>query len=189
MAFDYICRMFEDQEKLRAFVYADEVVTFVRAANEAATFLEDLKEKNGRAFIVEALTHLSEVYRAILKIGDNEPLSEAGVETSVSEQEWAEVFQRILAILGPHNEILRPAEDDEFDRSDLVTHTISEDLADVYQELRDFTSLYSRGLEELMNDAVWEVKVRFTEHWGKKLLRSLSSLHDLFVAGIDPTEE
>jgi len=75
--------MFENQEKLRAFVYAEEVVTFVRAANEAATFLEDLKEKNGRAFIVEALTHLSEVYRSILKIGDNEPLSEAGVETTV----------------------------------------------------------------------------------------------------------
>ena len=92
-------------------------------------------------------------------------------------------------LLGPYNEILRPAEDDEFDRSDLVTHTISEDLADVYQELRDFTSLYSRGLEEIMNDSVWEVKVRFVEHWGKKLLRSLSSLHDLYVEGVDPTEE
>ncbi len=125
----------------------------------------------------------------MLKVGDTEPQDESGFEPSVSEQEWAEVFQRILALLGPHNEILRPAEDDEFDRSDLVTHTISEDLADVYQELRDFTSLYSRGLEELMNDSIWEVKVRFMEHWGKKLLRSLSALHDLYVAGLDPTEE
>ncbi len=55
--------------------------------------------------------------------------------------------------------------------------------------MKDFTSLYSRGIEEIMNDALWEVKARFTEHWGKKLLRSLSSLHDLYVAGVDPTEE
>jgi len=147
--------MFEDEQKLHSFVYSEEVVSFVRAANETATFIEDLKDKNGKTFIAEALRHLSEVYRAILKVGDTEPLAESGAEPTVSEQEWAEVFQRILALLGPHNEILRPAEDDEFDRSDLVTHTISEDLADVYQELRDFTALYSRGLEEIMNDSVY----------------------------------
>ena len=181
--------MIENPQELHDFVYSDEVVTFVRAANETATFLEDLKDKSGKVFISEAINHLSQVYHAMLKVGDTEPQSESGYEPSVSEQEWAEVFQRILALLGPHNEILRPAEDDEFDRSDLVTHTISEDLADVYQELKDFTSLYSRGLDELMNDSIWEVKVRFMEHWGKKLLRSLSALHDLYVAGLDPTEE
>lgn len=181
--------MIENPQELQNFVYSDEVVTFVRAANETATFLEDLKDKSGKLFISESINHLSLVYHAMLKVGDTEPQDESGFEPSVSEQEWAEVFQRILALLGPHNEILRPAEDDEFDRSDLVTHTISEDLADVYQELRDFTSLYSRGLEELMNDSIWEVKVRFMEHWGKKLLRSLSALHDLYVAGLDPTEE
>ena len=181
--------MIEDEQKLHSFVYSEEVVSFVRAANDTAIFVEELKDKNGKTFIAEALNHLSEVYRTILKVGDTEPLAESGAEPSVSEQEWSEVFQGIVALLGAHNEILRPAEDDEFDRSDLVTHTISEDLADVYQELRDFTSLYSRGLEEIMNDSVWEVKVRFMEHWGKKLLRVLSSLHDLYVVGIDPLEE
>ncbi len=189
MAFVYLCPMHEDQEKLHSYVYSEEVVTFVRAANETALFLEELREKDGKAFVAEALRHLSEVYSAILKVGDTEPVTESGPEPYVSELEWVEVFQRIGALLGPHNEILRPAEDDEFDRSDLVTHTISEDLADVYQELRDFTSLYSHGLEEVMNDSVWEVKVRFMEHWGKKLLRSLSSLHDLYVAGVDPIAE
>ena len=92
-------------------------------------------------------------------------------------------------LLGPHNDILRQAEEDEFDRSDLVIHTISEDMADVYQELKDFASIYSRGLEELMNDAAWELKEHFAEHWGKKLLRSLMALHDLYIQGVDPTEK
>lgn len=181
--------MIEDEQKLQALVYSKEVLSFVRAANETATFLETLKDKNARDFITEAMGHLSMAYSTMLKVGEAEPVNESGGEASVSEQEWAEVFQRIQILLGPHNEILRPAEEDEYDDSDLVSHTISEDLADVYQELRDFTSLYSRGLEELMNDSLWEVKGRFMEHWGKKLLRSLSSLHDLYVAGIDPSEE
>ncbi|MCP4310434.1 MAG: DUF5063 domain-containing protein [Bacteroidetes bacterium] len=181
--------MQEDQQQLHSFVYSKEVVDFVRAANETATFFEELKGKDGRTFISELVKHLSEVYYAMLKVGDTEPVLESGSEPTVSEQDWAEIFQRIATLLGPHNEFLRPAEEGEFDDSDLVTHTISEDQSDVYQELRDFTAQYSRGLEEIMNDAVWEVKVRFTDHWGKKLLRSLSSLHDLYVAGVDPTLE
>jgi len=181
--------MQEDQLQHHSFVYSDEVVAFVRIANETATFLEELKDKEGRDFIGEAVICLAEVYASMLRVGDTESNSESVLEPSVNEQQWAEIFQRIAALLGSHNEILRPAEDDEFDRSDLVAHTISEDLADVYQELRDFTFLYSRGLEEVMNDAIWELKVRFLEHWGKKLLRSLSALHDLYVTGVDPTEE
>jgi len=188
-AFVYLCAMQEDQQQIHSFVYSEEMLAFVRAANETATFLEEIKEKKTGAFIAEAVKHLSEVYSAMLQVGETEPVFETGNEPTVSEQDWAGVFQRIAELLGPHNEFLRPAEEGEFDDSDLVRHTISEDLSDVYQELRDFTGQYSRGLEEIMNDAAWEVKVRFTEHWGKKLLRSLSSLHDLYVAGVDPIEE
>ena len=39
-----------------------------------------------------------------------------------------------------------------------------------------------------MNDAAWQLKERFTEHWGTKLLRALSALHELFVKEIDPTQ-
>lgn len=181
--------MGEDQKELHSFVYSEVSVVMVRAANETVTLLEDLEGKEGRKFIEEAVMHLSGVYAAMLRVEDSEPVFETGSEPTVTEQDWSEIFQKIAALLGRHNEILRPAEEGEFDDSDLVTHSISEDLADVYQELKDFTLLYSRGIEEVMNDALWEVKVRFSEHWGKKLLRSLSSLHDLYVAGVDPTEE
>ncbi len=107
-------------------------------------------------------------------------------EPTITEQEWSAIYQGINLLLGPHNEFIRPAEAEEFDRSDLVTHTISEDMADIYQELGDFTSTYSRGLEELMNDAAWELKERFFEHWGKKLLRTLVPLHNLFAREVDP---
>ncbi len=38
-------------------------------------------------------------------------------------------------------------------------------------------------------DAAWELKERFTEHWGAKLLRALHALHNLYVSGIDPSEK
>ena len=171
------------------YVYSSEMLEFVKAANDCCTFLEQLKGTEGTEFIADTVGHLSGVYHTFLYTGESEPVLESPGEPTVTEQDWSALFQKVARILGPHNDFLRLADEGEFDRSELVNHTISEDLADVYQELRDFTAIYSRGMEELMNDAAWELKVRFGEHWGAKLLRALAALHHLFVSGIDPNEK
>jgi len=171
---------------LHAYVYSGEMVEFVTSANEFCRFLGHLNEEEGQLFIEESVLLLSRIYSAAVRVGETEPVEESPLETVVTEMDWNLVEQRISLLLGEHNDYLRPASEDEFDRSELVTQTISEDLADIYQEMQDFVHLYSRGLEELMNDAAWEVMQRFGEHWGIKLLRSLSALHLLYVSGIDP---
>lgn len=181
--------MREESTPVHNYVYSSALVEFVRAANECCLYLEGLKGTEGKAFIAESVRQLAELYALFLKIGETEPLFDTPPEPSVTEPEWSALFQRIAGILGPSNDILRVAADNEFDRSELVNHTISEDMADVYQELKDFTVIYSRGLEELMNDAAWELTVRFAEHWGMKLLRALSALHMLNVAVVDPSQE
>ena len=181
--------MQEEGNSVHNYVYSSEMLEFVRSANACCAFLEELKGDEGKSFITESVTHLSRVYASFILTGDTQPVFESPSEPTVSEQEWSSLFQKIAMILGPHNDILRIAQEKEFDRSELVNHTISEDLADLYQELRDFTAIYSRGLEELMNDAAWELRERFVEHWGEKLLRALQALHELMVAGIDPSEK
>jgi len=181
--------MQEEANPVHNFVYSSELVAFVKVANACCSFLEELKGSEGRDFITESLKHLSVVYTSFLDIGETGPVMESGIEPAVSEQEWSALFQRVSMILGPYNDILRMAGEEEFDRSELVNHTISEDVADLYQELRDFIASYSLGMEELMNDAAWDLKVRFNEHWGAKLLRALQALHELFVSGVDPTEK
>lgn len=181
--------MQEEANAVHNYVYSNEMLEFVREANSCCTFLEQVKGNEGRSFITASIGHLSGVYSTFIKLGDTEPVFDSAAEPTVSEQEWSALFQKIGSILGAHNDILRIAREEEFDRSEVVSHTISEDLADLYQELRDFTSIYSRGMEELMNDAAWELKERFTEHWGAKLLRALQALHELYVSGIDPSEK
>jgi hypothetical protein len=185
--FCYLCQMQSESPHLQAFVYSPEMVEFVTSANEYCHFLEQLGEVDGRLLIERAVLLLSRVYSAVIRTGDTEPVDEdSSLEPTVTEMDWNMVDQRITVLLGADNDYLRPAGEDEFDRSELATQTISEDLADIYQELRDFTSIYGRGIEELMNDAAWEVKLRFGEHWGIKLLRSLAALHRLYVSGTDP---
>jgi hypothetical protein len=181
--------MQEESSSLHKYVYSSEMVAFVTAANGYCSFLERSTRQEGKAFIAEAVCWFSDVYASFVKLGTTEPSGDDPGDTTLTEQEWSQVYQRISMILGAHNDFLRLAEEGEFDDSELLTHTISEDAADIYQELRDFTTIYSRGMEELMNDAAWELSERFAEHWGKKLLRSLLALHELYVAGIDPSEK
>jgi len=189
MAFNYICPMQEESSSLHNYVYSNEMVEFVTTANGFCQFIEQLKGEEGRAFISEAVKHFSEVYTSFIKLDATDPVNDSPEDPTVTEQEWSLIYQRISMILGAYNEYLRPAVEDEFDRSELVTHTISEDTADVYQELKNFTIIYSRGIEEIINDSAWELGVRFAEHWGKKLLQSLTALHELYVSGKDPTEK
>ena len=189
LTFYYLCSMHEEATPVHNYVYSNALVEFVRAANECCRFLEQLKGTEGKAFISDSVLHLADLYSLFLKISETEPVFDTPPESTVTEQEWSALYHRIAGILGQTNDILRVAAEDEFDRSELVNHTISEDMADIYQELRDFTVIYSRDLEELMNDAAWELKVRFAEHWGTKLLRALSALHLLNVNEVDPSQE
>jgi hypothetical protein len=165
------------------------MVTFVTHSNQLCQFLEQAAGEEGRSFIAALVRILPQLYASFVNLKQTEPVYDSAVEPAVTEQEWALIYHQVANTLGPYNEILRPADEQEFDRSEMVPHTLSEDLADLYQELKDFTLAYSRGLEELMNDAAWELRERFTEHWGRKLLRSLAALHELYVKGVDPTEE
>ena len=181
--------MQDEGNSVHNYVYSSEMLDFVKAANDCCAYLEQLKGSEGKSFILDMVRHLSSVYATFIKSGDTEPVFESSAEATVTEQEWSALFQKIGTILGPKNDILRIAGENEFDRSEVVSHTIAEDVADIYQELRDFTSIYSRGMEELMNDAAWELKERFAEHWGTKLLRALLALHELHVSVSDPGEE
>jgi hypothetical protein len=179
----------EERPPYHEYVYSEALVALVKAANETVAFLEGFQVDEGMKFIKGSVMHLSGLYAAMLRTGDSEPVYESGNEPTVTEQDWSSLYQRVAMVLGPYNEFLRPAEEEEFDRSELIAQTVSEDLADIYQEIKDFTAIYSRGIEELMNDAAWELKSRFTEHWGKKLLRSLAQVHALYVRGVDPNAQ
>ncbi len=175
----------EDDIKGRG-VYAPEVLDFVKSANDYCIWLEEQKESGSMKFIRDGVVVLSRVYYRAVSLNDAEPMLEGGNEKFVTEQDWSAIYQKVLNLLGSHNSYLRIAEDDEFDRTDLVSHNISEDLADIYQDLKDFTLQYRQGIEEIMNDAIWEVTDNFDHYWGEKLLNALQALNRLYTKKVDP---
>jgi nitrate/nitrite-specific signal transduction histidine kinase len=64
-------------------------------------------------------------------------------------------------------------------KSPSITAFISENIADIYQELRDLCSTFQIDDEAVQNDALLAFVEAFEQHWGQKLLNVLRPLHVL----------
>ena len=67
--------------------------------------------------------------------------------------------------------------------------TISEDLADIYQALKNFVETYRIGLEENMYEAVAEVRNAFVLYWGQTLTNAMRALHRVRYSPEDDEDE
>ena len=61
-----------------------------------------------------------------------------------------------------------------------VMKTISEDIADIYQDVRDFVSNYRSGVEDIVVDALAQVKENFEMFWGQKLVNTMRAIHEVY---------
>lgn len=57
--------------------------------------------------------------------------------------------------------------------------TVSECLADVYQQLRELVATFKEEEEEAMGVALSETVAEFRLQWGQKLLNALRAIHDI----------
>ena len=60
-----------------------------------------------------------------------------------------------------------------------IKKSISEDLADIYQDIKDFIFVFQLGLNETMNDSLAVCQENFGMLWGQKLVNTLRALHDV----------
>lgn len=168
-------------QKIHDLVYSPEVLDFVKSAKDYVDFLNEDFSGSREEFLHRALILLPGMYSKMLQIPDIQPVFEEGNEKIVTEQEWSEVYQRVYGILGSQNEYVDLPEDEEYDRLESVSRDLSEDLSDIYQDIKDFLEVFRVGTEEVMNDVLWECRMNFENYWGVKLLRASLNLHKSFT--------
>ena len=66
--------------------------------------------------------------------------------------------------------------------------SISENLADIYQDLKNLLEIYKLGDENLSNDALSECYENFKNYWGFKLVSSIKILHLIKFSNYNSSE-
>ena len=170
-------------------VYSLYVLEFVTVAKEYCIFLENAARYEKSDFMEKTLKLTTLLYMKALMIPKIELINEGEIEKFVTELDYNLIKEGIYSKMGRHDSYL-----DFFDfmlqeTPEPVTCSISENLADVYQDLKNFMSVYKMGITELMNDALYECKNNFELYWGQRAIASVKILHHHIFVEKDTNEE
>lgn len=167
----------------------EQVTEFVTRAAEYCTFVENTGNFNKRDFIRKALSLLSELYTLMMQMPAMENATDAVNENYVTENDWNAIYQKVSRKLGYHNDYLDVFDPVAKEEEEVSLASLGDNFADIYQDMKDFITLYSMGNDEVMVDALWECQMNFEEYWGHKVLNALRILHRIFFSDEDLEEE
>ena len=162
-------------------VYGRDVMELVTVAVEYCAFLENTEERTRLSFVDTLMKLLPLLYLKAALLPKYEILDEEYyAEDFVTEENYNIVRANICLLMGDKDDYLDVfMEDMKYSESPILS-TVSENLADIYQELKNFAMAYKNANdEEQMMNALAEVKESFQYSWGQKLVNVQRALHEV----------
>ena len=166
-------------EKYSQVIFDKNTVEFVTVAAEYCGFLERTRDPKRGIFVDTALKILPLLYLKASMIPPCERIGEFDPEAFVTEEDYELIRMAVAEVLGSKDDYLEVFLPDMAYSDTPIKKCISEDLADIYQDLKDFISVFQLGLNETMNDSLVICKEHFEEFWGQRLVNTMRALHDV----------
>ncbi|MDR1782705.1 MAG: DUF5063 domain-containing protein [Dysgonamonadaceae bacterium] len=160
-------------------LYSKYTEDFVRTALEFCVLAEKSGEADKQMFVNNMVRVLPLLY---LKASIIPPITEnfeSELEQKVTEEMYERVRDSIGSILGDDDLYLETFHPDIKLSDSPVAVKISEDIADIYQDLGNFIAVFKNGQPETMNDSLALCIGNFEKYWGQRLVNSLRALHNL----------
>ncbi len=170
-------------------VFSVAVLEFTAAANEFCKYSERASELKGNEFLGILQRLLPYLYMKASLLPALEPFFEEGNTKTVTESDWNVVHDRLKSKFGAANEFYEVFDDKIRESDGPVVASLAENMADIYQDLKNFLILYRTGTNEIMNDAIWECRMNFENYWGQKLVNSLRAIHKFIYSGEETEQE
>lgn len=163
-------------------VYSSSVIEFVTVGKEFCVWLETLETQEPKDFVATSLKILPLLYLKSTMLPDLETELDDYLEQFVTEEDYEIVKYLVQTKMGPSDDYLEVFTA-EMQRSDLpLTSTVSENMADIYQDIKDFLMNYRTAVTEIMNDALVKLVQNFQTYWGQRLVNMLRALHQVYYS-------
>lgn len=154
-------------------IFDRNVVEFVTVAAEFCKFLEQTETMKRSVFVDTSLKILPLLYLKASMLPKCETIGDEALETFVTEETYEILRMNLAGILAEKDDYLDVFVSDMKYSDQPITKNISEDLADIYQDIRDFIFVFQLGLNETMNDSLAACQEHFALYWGQKLVNSM----------------
>ena len=170
-------------------IFERNVVEFVTVAAEFCKFLEQAETTPRNAFVDTSLKILPLLYLKAAMLPECERIGDEPLETYVTEETYEVLRINIAGIMADKDDYLDVFVSEMKYSDQPITKFISEELADIYQDIRDFIFVFQLGLNETMHDALATCQENFKLYWGQKLVNTLRALHDAKYNGNNDEDE
>jgi hypothetical protein len=156
-------------------------VEFVTVAAQYCQFLENVEGMERDEFVDTVLKILPLLYVKALLLPKMETMDEEdeALETCVTEETYSMMNAQLADIMGDRDDYLDVFVEDMKYSDQPVTRYISEGLADIYQDIKDFIFVFKQGVNLNMHNALATCQENFKLYWGQKLVNTLRALHEV----------
>lgn len=166
----------------KQYVYQEPAIEFVTVAVQLCLYLEQISDHEKSDFIEKMLCLLPLLYLKAKLLPKSTEEMDGYVERFVTESEYEAMRQGVERIMGSDDTYLEVFVEDMRYSDEPITSFISENIADIYQEIKDLACNYQTREDAVMNDALVSCLEGFEQHWGQKLLNVLRPLHALSLS-------
>lgn len=167
-------------EKNSQVIFERNVAEFAMVATEWCKYMEQTEEGIKRDdFVDTQLKILPLLYLKASMLPECEMMGDEALENYVTEAAYETLRLNIAHILADKDVYLDVFVADMKYSDQPIANCISEDLADIYQDVKDFIFVFQLGLNETMNDALALCQENFRRYWGQKLVNTLRALHEV----------
>lgn len=160
-------------------VFSKNVIEFVTVGLQYCSFLETFEDET-TVSLTDKLTKLFPLlYLKAAVLTEVEIEYEIFQEVTVTEEDYNYIVSRLYSVFKGNDTYLEVFLEDMKYSDTPISASISEDMADIYQDIKNFISIYEQGIEENMQEALYICQENFKLYWGQKLVNVLRALHSL----------
>jgi len=152
---------------------------FIKTAGDFCLLLEKASQLKTGELFNELQQVLPQIYMKAAQLPQPKYCYEEEIARFVKEDDYARIHDSLQKKFELFTGITGMSPGTLPNQHELVSFSMAESFADLYEELKNFVKLYDVGLPQSMNDAVWLCHKSFEQNLGIKVIESLKSLHTL----------
>ena len=160
-------------------IFNRNTVEFVTVAAEYCAFLERSESMKRPEFVDTLLKILPLLYIKVSMLPECQPVGDEAPESYVTEEDYEIMRLTLASLMGDKDDYLEVFLQDMAYSDTPIRKSISEDLSDIYQDIKNFVFVFQLGFDETMYDALAICKENFASYWGQTLVNTMRALHDV----------
>jgi len=160
-------------------LYQRDILEFVTVAVQYCAYLEDAEGHSRESFVDTMSKLLPLLYLKGSLLPQYETYADNMLSDYVTEENYDIIRNNIAYIMADKDDYLDVFVDDMKYSDEPILMTISENLADIYQDIKNFAFIYKQGVEDEMMCALEQCNQNFKTDWGQKLVNVLRAIHEV----------